>query len=455
MCGNLYPPTFLNPDMASYDLYVNEDVLRANFETVTKGGHLGIPYSPEKAIEILQEYCDGSVTEGWTIKGTNVKLGYPTWTIQAVNGWTDVCIEARVIAEGWSAIGIPTEPVYPDFGTWMSNYATGNWIWTQMWSWIRLSETANPIADTFYDNFVLQPAAINIWSGSPGSYPLFFDGNHDPLPDTADEVRELTLSLYEMTEGSAEFIATVKQLQEILVPQVPFIMPHGKSSTQAFVLDRWVNWPISADPYEHRLDAPYPWLFAKHVRPTCIETTSFTVSPGIVEAGTPVTATVTLRNTADYEQKYQVEIREGTAAPGSQQNTPLVFKVATVPAHGTVNVQLSITLDTVGTHILTVDDWRIDDTDPGVPLETLLTVTEPQMWSLEDIVNAANAARTAAEDAKAAANNALAAANEAVTLAGQAKAAAEAAAPVWMVWAAAIVTMAVVLVGVYVLTRSK
>ena len=448
MCGNLYPPTFLNPDLADYDLYVNEDVLRENFETEIRGGHLCIAYSPTKAIEILEEYCDGSVTEGWTIKGTDIKLGYPTWTIQAVNGWADVMIEAKVIADGWSDIGIPTEPIYPEFGTWMSNYATGSYIWTQMWSWIRLAETANPVADTFYDNFVLEPAAANIWSGSPGHYPKFFDGNHDPLPDTADEVKELVLSLYEVDSKSSEFIATVKELQSILVQQVPFIMPHGKSSTQGFVTDRWVNWPTAKDPYEHRLDAVNPAveLIVWHTRPRCIETTSFTVSPGIVEVGSPVVASVTLRNTADYEQKYQVEICEGEAMAGPGPD-PIAWKVATVPASGSVTVQFSITIDEVGTHVLTVDDWRIDEADPGVPLEALVTVIEEAEFTLEDVLNAVN-------EAKNAATNAESAANQAVTFAEQAKAAAEAAAPVWMVWASAIVTIAVVLVGMYVITKS-
>jgi ABC-type transport system substrate-binding protein len=459
-CGNLYPPTFLNPDLATYDIYVNETAITANFETANKGGHLGVPYDPDKAIEILQQYCDGSVTEGWTIKGTNVKLGYPTWTIQAVNGWTDTNIEVKTFAQDWTDIGIPTEPVYPEFGTWMSNYETGNFIWTQMWSWIRLSETANPVADTFYDNFVLMPTTISIWSGSPGSYPLFFDGNHLPLPNTAGEVKDLVLSLYQMDSTSDEFIATVKKLQEILIPQVPFIMPHGKSSTQAFVTDRWVNWPTAQNPFEHRLDSVGPSysLLIKHVKPKCITTTSFTLSQGLVEAGTPVIASVTLVNSADYEQKYQVEIREGTATAGSQETHPLLaFKVATVPARGSVTVPLTLTINATGTHVLTVDDWRFNEAEtqhtPGVPLEVQLIVTEKQMYSTKDILDAATAAKNAADDAKTAANNAVAAANAAVTAANNAVAAANNAAPVWMVWASAIITIVVVLVGEYVMTR--
>jgi len=376
MCGNLYPPTFLNPDLAEYDLYVNEDVLTENFETEIRGGHLAIKYSEEKAIEILQEHCEGSVEEGWTYNG--VKLGDPAWTIQAVNGWADVMIEAKVIAKGWSDIGIPTEPVYPEFGTWMSNYATGNYIWTQMWSWIRLAETANPISDTFYDNFVLEPASPNIWSGSPGHYPLFFDGNHPPLPDTADEVRDLTMSLYEMETGSDEYIATVKQLQSILVPQVPFILPHGKSSTQGFLTDRWVNWPTASDPYEHRWDAVEPMtdLLIRNVRPKCIETTSFSLSQGVVEVGETVTASVTLENTADYDQEYQVEICKGAAKVGPGPD-PIVWKVVTVPAGDSVTVELSVTIDEVGSYILTVDDWRAGLYDPGDPIEKALSVTAP------------------------------------------------------------------------------
>jgi ABC-type transport system substrate-binding protein len=458
MCGNFYPPTFLNPDLATYDLYFNETALTSWAETTTLGGRLCVAYDLDKAVSILQQYCDGSVTEGWTIKGTTIKLGYPTWTIQAVNGWTDVCIEVKTFADCWSSIGIPTEPVYPEFGTWMQNYVDGTYIWTLIWSRIHLTETANPIADTFYDNLVYMPTALNIWAGSPGSYPLFFDGNHPPLPNTADEVKALTLSLFQLDPTSDEFISIVKKLQGIVVPQVPYIMPHGKSSTQGFVLDRWVNFPIASDPYEHRLDSVDPAyeLIIKHVQPRCISTNSFTISPGIVESGKPVIASVTLANSADYDQVYQVEIREGTAAPGTQETHPLLaFKGTSVPAHGTVVVQLTLTLDTVGTHVLSVDDWRIDDTDPGVPLEVQLIVTEPQLYTMEELVNAANAARTAAENAKTSADSALAAANEAVTAANNAVAAANNAAPVWMVWASAIITIVVVLVGVYVITKSK
>jgi ABC-type transport system substrate-binding protein len=449
MCGNFYPPTFLNPDLATYDLYVNETALTSTFETTTLGGRLCVAYDLAKAVEILQQYCDGSVATGWTIKGTNIKLGYPTWTIQAVNGWTDVCIEVKTFADCWSSIGIPTQPVYPEFGSWMSNYASGNYIWTLIWSRIHLSETANPIADTFYDNLVYEPSALSIWSGSPGSYPLFFDGKHSPLPNTADQVKTLTLSLFQLDPTSTQFIAIVKELQSILIPQVPVIMPHGKSSTQGFVLDRWINFPIASDPYEHRLDSvdPAVELIVKHIKPRCISTTSFSLSQGIVEVGTSVTASVTLENSANYEQKYQVEIREGTAVPGSQETHPLLaFKVATVPAKGSIIVPLTLTINATGTHILSVDDWRVDETDPGVPLEVQLTVTEKQLYTVKGAIDAANAAKASADAASVAANNAVTAANNAV-------AAANNAAPVWMVWASAIITIVVVLVGEYFMTR--
>jgi hypothetical protein len=199
-------------------------------------------------------------------------------------------------------------------------------------------------------------------------------------------------------------------------------------------------------------------LLIKHVKPKCITTTSFTISPGIVESGKPVTASVTLVNSADYEQKYQVEIREGTATAGSQETHPLIaFKVAAVPAHGSIIVPLTLTINETGTHALTVDDWRFNEAEtqhtPGVPLEVQLIVTEAQLFSTKDIMDAATAAKNAATDAKTAADNAVTAANNAVTAANNAVAAANNAAPIWMVWASAIITIVIVLVGEYVMTR--
>jgi ABC-type transport system substrate-binding protein len=454
MCGNYYPPTFLNPDLSNYDLYFNETALTSTYETTMEGGRLCVAYDPAKAISILQQYCDGSVSTGWTIKGTNVKLGSPTWTIQSVNGWTDVCIECKTFADDWSAIGIPTIAVYPDFGTWMANYPSGNYIWTLIWSRIHLSETANPIADTFYDNLVFEPSALNIWAGSPGSYPLFFDGKHAPLPNTADLVKSLTLSLFQLDPTSTQFINIVKQLQSILVPQCVVIMPHGKSSTQAFVTDRWVNYPTAQNPYEHRLDSVNPAvpLIVKHIEPRCITTSSFSLSAGTVETGTAVTASVTLVNSASYAQAYRVEIREGVACADSQETHPLVaFSIVTVPASGSIVVPLTFTINATGTHTLTVDDWRFNEADtqhvPGVPLEVQLTVTPVSPWTVKAAIDAANAATAAANAAKASADAATAAANSAVTAANNA-------APVWMVWASAIITIVVVLVGEYVFTKS-
>ena len=452
MCGVIFPPSFLHPDLPDYDLYVNEDVIRETFEeTEYIGGVLCVTYSPEKAIEILQENCEGSVEEGWTYQGE--KIG--PWTIQAVNGWADVMIEAKVIAKSWSDIGIPTEPIYPEYGTWSSNYVDENYIWTQMWSWNHIVETAAPVPDTFFDIFVVDPAAPNIWYGSPGHYPRFFNGDYPPLPNTSAKVEELTMKLYMLEPKTDEFIETVKELQTIIVPQVPFIQPFGKSSVQGFVTDRWVNWPVKDDPYEHRLDGVQPaiTLMLKHVRPKFIETTSFRLSSEIVEAGEPTTALVTLENTADCELEYQVMIRKGPAQPGPGPE-PLAWKVVTVPPHDSEIIDIEITIDEVGTHILTVDDWRIDKYDPGEPLEVALSVTEPAEYSIKDAIDAAQSAKTAAESARTAAEEAKTTAEEAKTSAIEAKEAAENAAPVWMVWTSMAIGIVVALVGAYIIAKS-
>ncbi|MEM1580929.1 MAG: ABC transporter substrate-binding protein [Candidatus Bathyarchaeia archaeon] len=467
LCGRLYTQTFLNPDLPDYELYANVDALKRYFETEVKGGIVRVKYSPQKAIQILQKYCDGSPTEGWTIKpevlaaagydpSITVKLGYPEpWTIQAVNGWTDTMIEVKIVAECWSSIGIPTIPVYPEFGTWMSNYASGTFCCTMMWSWCYLVDTPNPIADTFYSNFVQYTTPPNIWVGSPGLYPLFFDGNHPPLPNTAEQVKNLVLSLYQMEPGTPEYINTVKQIQEILIPQVPFIMTHTKASTEGFITDRWVNFPTKYDPFEHRLDKESfaRWLLLKHVRPRSIETLSFSISPGMTQAGKTAMATVTLRNKADCELDYKVEIALGEPKPGPGPEV-IASKVVTVPARSTLTVHIPVTFEQPGTYVLTVDDWRVDEFDPGDPLTVLLTVTEPvEVIDISALLNAIEEARQAAERARSAAEDARAAAQSATEMAMAARASAEAAAPAWMVWASTIIVIVVVLAGVAILIR--
>jgi len=446
--------TRVNPSLipttipALVDKYMNKDIMYKTFECDTVGGVPLIKYDPEKAIEILKEHCEGSVEEGWTYNGT--KIG--PWKIIVVSDWTSCVKMSEIVAESFSAIGIPTEVVGESYTLWASDVSTRSFDW----AWYCTGPDAAPnVLLNRYTNFFVTPFG-GPWVGSQAKYPEYFSGKYPPLPDTASEVTDLVKRLASADEE--ESVTIIKRIQEIIVPQLVYFPLMSNLQTVYWCRKYWVNFATADDPFEHWLSndlAGFPYVL-RHLYPRSVTVTDFSISPPIAEAGKTITATVTLQNTGEYDHEYKVEISLGAPEPGPGPDV-IAWEIVSVPAKSTKTITLDFTIKEPGSYVLTVDEWRIGKYDPGDPIQKVVMVTAPKPagTTVEEAVKAAQEAKSLAQEAVTAAQQAATAAEEAKAAALEAKAAAQNAAPMWAVFASMIITIVVVLGGVYALTKKQ
>jgi len=449
MASRTNPSLIATTVPALVEKYMDKEVMYRTFECDTVSGAPVIKYDPEKAVSILKEHCQGSIEEGWTYNGQ--KVG--PWKIPVVSDWVSCVKMTEVVANGFSAIGIPSEVVSESYTLWDNDVTTANFDWT--WFCTGVDVGPNALLDTYTDFFATP--FVGPWGGSMARYPTYFTEDYPEMPNTAAEVVELVRRLGSADEE--ETVAIMKEIQSIIVPQLVYIPLMANLQTLYWCRNHWVNFATKDDPFEHYLSSDYLSVYfaLKHVYPKSVSVTDFSVFPAMVEAGQPITASVTLENTGEYEQEYKVEISLGSPklGPGPEVTA---WKIVTVPAKSSVIETLDLTIEEPGSYVLTVDEWRIGKYDPGEPVEKVAIVTSPALpgeHTIEDAVTAAEEAKSVSQEAKTAAQEAKTAAEAAQTAAQEAKVAAESAAPMWSVWASSIVTIVVVLVGVYVITRRK
>ncbi|KXB00965.1 hypothetical protein AKJ41_03260 [candidate division MSBL1 archaeon SCGC-AAA259O05] len=462
-CGAAGPPSFMNPLLPKVPEYTNKEVIRNNFETTTAMGVPVIKYDPEKAVEILKEHCEGSVDKGWTYNGE--KIG--GWTLETVQGWVDWMGTLSQIKEMWSKIGINVETKFHEYGTWSSRYMTKKFDWSMM----GIGGPEAPYVPLNGFNALFLPHT-STWVGSKFNI-------HDVYPEKGQKAQNMLNELYSLPIGSEESIRKAKKLQELYVPELYMIplwtyVRHGQWWT-----NRWANWPTKDDPYDmqYALQSLGSDLrFLDHMYPVSVETASFSLSKGTVNPGEVVTASVTLNNTGDADHNYAVKLRKGPAKAGPGPEV-IAHKATVVPAGGSKTVELEFSIDETGSHTITVDDWRFGKTDsnPGDPIEKTLIVKKKEeeigppipenlpekvdmaIKTAQDAKDAALSAKDTAQDAKNAAQEAVSAANAAKESADDAKAAAEEAGGVSasMLVASMVITIIVVLAGVYVITGKR
>ncbi|KXB01103.1 hypothetical protein AKJ41_02720 [candidate division MSBL1 archaeon SCGC-AAA259O05] len=454
-CGAAGPPTYLNPLVAKVEEYTNKDLIRNNFDTEIAMGVPVIKYDKQKAINILKEHCEGSVEEGWTYNGE--KIG--GWTLETVQGWVDWMGTLSQIREMWSEIGIDVETAFNAYGTWSSRYNTKKFDWT-------LKGMPGPGSPNVpINNFdQLFMPHTSTWVGSN-----FFI--HDAFPEVGQEGQKILNELYTLPIGSEESINKAKKLQELYVPDLYMIPLWTYVRHVQWWTTRWGNWPTKDDPSDEVMytsDMTSGLGYLSHMYPVSVETASFSLSKGTVKPGETVTASVSLNNTGDADHNYAVKLRKGPAKAGPGPKV-LAHKATVVPAGGSKTVELEFSVDETGSHTITVDDWRFGKTDsnPGEPIEKTLIVSKPENVGptypkelpekVDKAISIAQAARDAAQDAKNTAQEAVSAANAAKKSADEAKAAAEEAggASTTMVAASMVITIIVVLAGVYVITGKQ
>jgi ABC-type transport system substrate-binding protein len=190
-----------------------------------------IPFDPQKAIQILQQHCNGNVTAGWTWNGTPVG----PWNIYSVSGWSDVNLMSTLVSEDLQSIGIKlnvniiNETLYDDLRH------TMNFDWLDFTSAIDNSPSPTyPVSN--FDNLFYGDPALDV----------------DPCNYTASpnysQVRNLTLKMWNLPIGSNESIAVAKQIQALVVPELPYIPLFVQIPWSRYNTNYWIGWPTVYNP---------------------------------------------------------------------------------------------------------------------------------------------------------------------------------------------------------------
>lgn len=353
--------------------YYNTDIADEYYETKTVLGVSVIKHDPQKAVEILSEHCEGSVEEGWTYEGE--KIG-PFELI--IWPYGPVVAASEVIATSLRDVGIEATANPVEWGLYLARTEGGAYDFDIRWALHGLSPFPDPITAAYTETF-LTPSTC--WGGSKVEYWWYWDGNHPPLENTAGQVRELVDQLWYLEVGSDEFIAVNRQIQEIVIPQLPMIPLYQKIAPAIYSTTHWVNMPYGDDPLDWLPKASNEYHgTVMNVHPRAIETVGAELSESTVSAGGTVTVEVTLRNTGLVPYYYPVMVHEGPAAPGASiehyfnPEKLLAHKAVVVEAGTSRTIELEVTIDTAGVYTLTVDCWRYSNYDPGNPIELTLTV---------------------------------------------------------------------------------
>jgi len=219
-------PSFITPTGPMADKYIDYNLINSTY-----GDPNYIPFDPQKAIQILQQHCNGNVTAGWTWNGTPVG----PWNIYSVSGWSDVNLMSTLVSEDLQSIGIKlnvniiNETLYDDLRH------TMNFDWLDFTSAIDNSPSPTyPVSN--FDNLFYGDPALDV----------------DPCNYTASpnysQVRNLTLKMWNLPIGSNESIAVAKQIQALVVPELPYIPLFVQIPWSRYNTNYWTGWPTVYNP---------------------------------------------------------------------------------------------------------------------------------------------------------------------------------------------------------------
>mgnify|MGYP000312400901 CR=1 FL=1 len=382
----IHPTTF--PEY----LEIMSEIVNKTFECTEKVAGITRPcYNPELAIEILKEHCEGSPEAGWTCttsSGEKVRLG--PWGITYVSGWTEWIRPVQVIVDNLKAIGIDVYPDPVELSVYLSRMQAADYDIAYNW----ICANPDPISGiqwTFTYNYAYPGVGIWWLGQSPFGFTVWWNGSFAPLPAIADDVKELVDKLWKLRPGTDEFKKTVREIMEIVIPQIPYIpLQYDECFHLRNYVDRWTNWPMIDDFYLYDVvDNGVNFLYdvVMHVYPVKVKLAGFELSPTTVEKGGEVTAKVTLVNEGEYEQRYKIVLALGPRKEHWElwadldqlgvtkgEAGVLAWKIVKVPP-GSHTFELKFKVDLEpGEYTILVDPWRWSKWDMGKPMEAKLVV---------------------------------------------------------------------------------
>jgi ABC-type transport system substrate-binding protein len=219
-------PSFITPTGPMANEYIDYNLINETY-----GNPNYIPCDPQKSIQILQQHCNGSVTAGWTWNGAPVG----PWNIYTVSGWSDVNLMSTLMSEDLQMIGIKmnvnivNETVYDNLRHAM------DFDWLDFTAAIDQSPSPTFPINNFDQLFYGDPAL-----------------DVDPCNYTASPnysaVRNLTLKMWNLPIGSPESITVAKQIQAIVVPELPYIPLFVQIPWSRYNTTYWTGWPTVNNP---------------------------------------------------------------------------------------------------------------------------------------------------------------------------------------------------------------
>jgi peptide/nickel transport system substrate-binding protein len=194
-------------------------------------------YNPEFAAEQLDAagYVDAD-GDGWR----DLPDGGPIeFTIQIVNGWTDVVTATDIIAGNFQDVGINASMTTPDFGEWLNNLQNGTYVASLGWS------NYGRFAYNYFRDQI-DSTLINAETGFAGGVAWARWSS----PET-----DALINAYNETADAAEQQDIVNQIQMAFVENVPAIPLFYGPQWYEYNSSRFVGWPTA----ENRYTQGSPW----------------------------------------------------------------------------------------------------------------------------------------------------------------------------------------------------
>jgi len=217
--------SYIKPAGVIGDTYIDYDLIEDTY------GASVIPFNQAKAKEILEAHCEGSAETGWTWNGNPVG----PWKINTVSGWTDVNLMTEMICGDLEDIGIVAEPNVLSYTLHEGNIKNQTFDWVDF-TWAAGFPSIGPTypISAYKALFTGTPIASN-WCGYGAS------------PNSA-EVSDLIDEMWTVPIGSSESIALAKEIQSLVVPELPYIPLYTQITWSRYNTKYWTGWPNVNNP---------------------------------------------------------------------------------------------------------------------------------------------------------------------------------------------------------------
>ncbi|MBN1886342.1 MAG: ABC transporter substrate-binding protein [Thermoflexales bacterium] len=206
-------PTGLLPTLSKYD---DADVL----------ARLGYSYDPAKAVSILTAAGYTQGVDGFFVApdGSKIEL-----EVTCPFGWTDWMEAINVIANSAQGAGINIKAVTPDYGAWNTALQSATFDMT-LNNWASVSNTPW----TLYNLLFNHPLRDQMQSGNFGKY------DNQAMFDMVDALAKIP------TTDDAGMKAACKEIQELMLTEMPMIPLWYNGLWAQFSSSIWTNWPTEA-----------------------------------------------------------------------------------------------------------------------------------------------------------------------------------------------------------------